>query len=171
MGRYLTRLTVEHDRGAFESGEADIDRWFRETAGQAEMRFDSARTWVLVDDDVEDGRRPLGYHALAAHSVEWELLPDRHGKGQPRSGVPAFLLARLGRDLEWRGHGIGEALMRHAVTTALEANRYVAASLLVVDALHDGAAEWYAEFGFVQLQSESERLRLVARLQALAESL
>lgn len=167
MTRFFTRLTRELRHPDFTCENDELDRWFRQVAMQAQQ-LNTARTFVLVDDELQDGLLPMAFYSLAAHYVLAVDLPEDDRRRMP-AGVPATLLARLGV-LEGRhGERIGSAVMRHAVESAIAANENVASRLIVVDAIDNYAVGWYGQFGFRPLVAASRSARLVARVDELEE--
>jgi len=55
----VERFGEHHDRSGFHCGNATLDRWFAEHALTAQ-RQDTARTFVLIDDD----DRLVGHYSL-----------------------------------------------------------------------------------------------------------
>jgi ribosomal protein S18 acetylase RimI-like enzyme len=160
---FVERLQRGHRRDSFFCGEPTLDDWFRRVAGQADRRHDSARVFVLVDDEVEAGNRPIGYYALSAHAIDIDLAPPSVSTGHPPNrAMGAALIARLAVDLTCQGRRLGEALLADAVRQVVAANEHVATPILVVDALHDRAAAFYRRYGFVSLAEYP--LRLAVRL-------
>lgn len=77
--------------------------------------------------------------------------PARGGGGLARnapSQVPAVLLGMLGVDDDFKGMGLGAALLRDASINASKVAAIAGARALVVDPADDSAAESYARFGF-----------------------
>jgi ribosomal protein S18 acetylase RimI-like enzyme len=128
--------------------------------------------FVLVDDEIEDGNRPLGYYALVAHAIVLEDLPDGMGKGlPPNQPVGAVLLARLAIDEPYQhdsGLRLGETLLADVVRTVIEGDSHVATPLLIVDALDEDAAAFYERYGFVPFPDRP--LRLGARLKDIRKT-
>jgi GNAT superfamily N-acetyltransferase len=137
------RLDPErHDVQSFTCGEVSLDTWLREQAVPATARR-TAPTWVRVDQD----GAVVAYYALSAHKVAREDVPTKIGRGGPTE-VPAVLLARLALSESLRGHGLGEVLVADALGRIVDATQTVAASLVVVDALHERVAQFYESLGF-----------------------
>jgi GNAT superfamily N-acetyltransferase len=159
---FVERLGRQHVRERFRSGRAELDNWFWHNAGQADKRQDSARVWVLCDDEIEQGHRPIGYYALVAHSIVVGDSPAEIVRSQP-PGYPvgAVLLARLAVDETFQSRGLGRRLLADAVRRVGLAAEHVAVPLFVVDALDDQAARFYERFGFQR--SPTDPLRLLAR--------
>ena len=163
MSRFVERLRSEHDRRAFSCGQRDVDDWFHQIAGQAERRHGSARVHVLVDEDIDNARTPIGFYALTAHAVTFEEAPGPVRRGHPqRLTIGAALLGQLAVDLRYQGQGIGAMLLADVVRGGLRADRDVAVPLLVVDAVDEQTAGWYEQRGFARFSDDA--LRLAVRL-------
>jgi GNAT superfamily N-acetyltransferase len=167
---FVERLGRHHHRASFRSGKDDLDEWFKRSTGQADRRQNSARVWVLCDDDIDGGRSPLGDYAFVAHAVTVAESPDAVSHGQPR-GFPigAVLLARLAIDAQHQSRGFGTRLLADAVRRIAAADEHVAVPLLVVDAIDEQAAAFYEHFGFERFPAD--RLRLGARLKDIHRTL
>jgi GNAT superfamily N-acetyltransferase len=166
---FVQRLRSAHNREYFSCGEPTLDDWFQKIAGQAEHKHDSARVFVLLDDDIGDGLRPLGYYALKGHAVDFELPPPALTKGQPQNlPIGAVLLARLAVDQEFGRRQLGAMLLGDAVRQVIAADEHVATPLLVVDALHETAANFYLHYGFVPFPGNP--LQLGARLKDIRKT-
>lgn len=63
--------------------------------------------------------------------------------------VPVMMLARLAVDTRYAGRNIGTALVRDAVLRTLQASHIVGIRALMVHALHERAAGFYANRGFL----------------------
>jgi GNAT superfamily N-acetyltransferase len=126
----------------------------------------AAPTVVLTDD----GRAVLGYFSLAAHTVLVPDAPEEVVAGVPRHlAVPSILLARLAVSTTHQGAGLGTRLVASVVHHAVRAQEVVAARLLVVDAMDDEAARFYARFRFTAWPADSPRL--FARIRDLRATL
>ena len=114
----------------------------RRYAGQS-RRTNTAATWVIADRD----DRVVAYASLSMTGVDLAAAPDALAKGAP-SPVPALLIGRLAVDLAWMGLGVGSALVRHALATAVELNEGAACKAVVVVALNEDARSWWEHLGF-----------------------
>lgn len=169
MTLFVERLGRHHDRERFRSGRDELDTWFWRNAGQADRRQGSARVWVLCDDDLDEGRTPLGYYALVAHAVTIADSPKGITRGQP-PGLPvgAVLLARLAITESHQGRGLGTRLLADAVRRVGMADEHVAVPVLVVDAIDENAARFYEQFDFHRFPTNL--LRLGIRLTDIRKS-
>lgn len=106
--------------------------------------------------------RIAGYYTLSASALQLDNLPPAMRRGLPRYPlVPVVLLGRLAVDLGYRGQGLGEALLFNALRRAFEVGTLeIAATAVVVDALHDRARAFYERYGFQRLLDNSYQLFL-----------
>lgn len=154
--RELDRALVR--RSPFACGQPDLDRWLREQAGQQDRRH-NVRTVVAVDDEAD---RVVGYHATRAY----EVAPARdgvRGAAGRRYPVPAVLIARMAVDLAYQGRGIGRLLLADALTRIAGVARQVGFELVVVHAVDEAAARFYAAHGFRRFEDEPRALYLTTR--------
>ncbi len=139
---------TRHDRTTFDSGEPTLDDWLRRYAGQ-NRRANTATTWVVADHS----GRVVAYVSLSMTSVERSQAPRPLATGAP-DPVPALLLGRLAVDKSVVGLGIGTALVRHVLATAVELNEKAACKAVVVVALHGNARSWWEHLGFTPFDPE-----------------
>ncbi len=66
----------------------------------------------------------------------------------PNWRIPALLLGRLAVDEPEQGHGIGAALLRHAMVLAVAASEHYRVRSLVVNAVDAPARDFYRRYGF-----------------------
>ena len=92
--------------------------------------------------------RIAGCYTLASASVLLTDLAEPLAKRMPRyPNVPAVRMGRLAVDRNFKGQGLGAALLVDALRRATTAE--IAAYALVVDAKDQVAAEFYAHHGFI----------------------
>lgn len=149
-------MTGRHDRRAFESGNAQLDAWLRETARQHQRRGIS-KTFVAVAGEAP--ARILGYYALTACEIASAELPEALAKKLPRR-VPGILLGRLAVDRSVQGQGLGELLLMDAIHRAQRVLEHIGVHALFVDAKNELAAAFYRKYGFRSLPSDPLRLVL-----------
>ncbi len=148
-------LSASLDRTAFTSGVEPLDRYFRERISQ-DVRRRMATAFVALERETG---RIAGYYTLSAVSVPLGDLPDDTKARLPRyPSIPAVLLGRLAVDLDYRGRGLGAALL--ADTLARTAAAEIAAHALVVDAKDEPAAAFYRHHGFLPFPLQPRRLFL-----------
>lgn len=127
----------------FESGESSLDRYLTDRALTNHIS-DMARCYVCMGSD---SNRVVGYYTLSAVAVEHASLPGRARRNAPNP-VPAVLMGRLAVDRKAQGSGLGRSLVRDAILSTLAAADRIGVRLLLVHALHQQAANFYATLGF-----------------------
>jgi GNAT superfamily N-acetyltransferase len=137
-------LGAGHDRLNFNCGNASLDQYLGQQAGQ-DNRRDLARVWVAVGDD--NPATILGYFTLSATSVSREGFPEDLGKRLPKYPIPAALIGRLAIDRSHAGMGLG-------------ACRTIALTVVVVDPIDGRTAAFYRRFGFTAFGSAQGRMFL-----------
>ncbi|RBP10392.1 acetyltransferase (GNAT) family protein [Roseiarcus fermentans] len=154
-------LDEQHDRDSFTCGAEGLDRYLKTQAGQDVRRKANA---VFVLTEVAEPARILGYYTLAAMAVSQGDVPEAARKHIPRYPlVSATLIGRLAVATERQGQRLGAVLLADALQRAFESASTVGSSMVVVDALDEAAAGFYAAHGFVRLP-DSLRLVLPMRL-------
>ena len=148
-------LGPEHDRSRFCCGEPALDEWLQRYAGQ-NRRTNTAATWVIADQD----HRVAAYATLSMTAVDHTAAPARLRKAVP-DPVPALLVGRLAVDEAFTGLGVGTALARHLLATAVEINLSAACKAVVVTALHGRARNWWLVLGFEPFQGDGLDLYLL----------
>ncbi|MEX2448855.1 MAG: GNAT family N-acetyltransferase [Solirubrobacterales bacterium] len=159
-------LGPSHQVDRFSCDREQLDRWLRAYAGQGQRR-DTARTFVVC---LAGEKSVAGYYTLVASQVE-------HGEatGAVRRGaskhfpIPVCLIARLAVDRSEQGAGLGRSLLLDALRRADRASRSVAMRAIVVDALDEDAAAFYARFGF--RPAGAEPLTLMVPLESVRQKL
>lgn len=157
MNEYrIEKLQTAHDRRGFACGVAELDRYFREQAGQ-DARRKAAAVFVLVDQ----GRTVLGYYTLSAYAVRLGELPEETARKLPRYPlIPATLLGRLAVHGAARGRGLGRFLLMDALFRGWANSTEVASAGVVVEALDARARAFYEHHEFVSLRDHPDRLFL-----------
>jgi GNAT superfamily N-acetyltransferase len=146
-----------HDRAGFVCGEPTLDAYLREQAAQ-HHRDDIATTHVLVD--AAEPARVLGYYTLSAAQLLLTDLQEADRRRLPRYRVPAVRMGRLAVAAGEQGKGHGEFLLTHVVARCLGVREQLGVRVLLVDALHDNAANFYRAYGFLEATVHSHTLYL-----------
>lgn len=138
-------LDSTHDRNAFDSGSAPLDRYLREQVTQ-DVRRRVTACFVALNAT----HQIAGYYTLASASVLLSDLPAAIAKRLPRyPTVPAVRMGRLAIDQNFQGQGLGGALLADALQRAAQAE--IAAYALLVDAKDTHAAAFYQHHGLLAL--------------------
>lgn len=154
-------LGEEHDRSGFTCGVESLDRYLKTQVSQDVRRKANA---VFILSELRQPNRILGYYTLCAMAISQGDVPDTARKHVPRYPlVSATLIGRLAVATDRQGQRLGAVLLADALQRAFESASTVGSSMVIVDALDEPAAGFYAAHGFVRLP-ESLRLVLPMRL-------
>jgi ribosomal protein S18 acetylase RimI-like enzyme len=141
----LATLKASHNYADFSCGSPPLDRYIKEQATQ-DIRRRIASCFVAVDAN----NRVAGYYTLASASVPLADFPPAVVKKLPRyPSVPSIRLGRLAVDQDFKGLGLGKALLGNATYRA--ANSEIASFALIVDAKDESAVAFYRYHDFLSL--------------------
>lgn len=147
-------LDLTHKRSSFNSRSESLDNYFSERVAQDIRRRVTACFVALTSN-----QRIAGYYTLASASIPLSELPQEIIKKLPRyPSVPTVRLGRLAVDREFKGQGLGGALLADALYRAIRSE--IAAYTLVVDAKDRVAADFYQHHGFISLPNATQTLFL-----------
>ncbi|MDL2272706.1 GNAT family N-acetyltransferase [Desulfovibrio sp. OttesenSCG-928-I05] len=135
-------LTLAHNTALFSCGEPVLDDWLRGRAVKNETSG-ATRTYVVCSGD-----EVVGYYSLAVGSIEHKFTPGNIRRNMPQP-VPVMLLARLAVDRRYAGRNIGTGMLRDALLRTLQAADIAGIRAMLVHALHEKAAVFYRDRGFV----------------------
>lgn len=140
---HIELLDSGQDRSTFRCGSEPLDRYFQEQVSQDVRRRVTACFVVLTQD-----QQIAGYYTLASTSVLLTDMPSAVVKKLPRyPTLPAVRMGRLAVAQDFKGMGLGGALLADALTRACKAE--IAAYAMVVDAKDQTAADFYLHHGFI----------------------
>lgn len=156
-------LSAAHHVSEFSCGKLMLDHWLKTRAlSNQEKGF----TAVMV---VHEAQRVVGYYGLAPTGAVPNVLPRAIRTSQPPDPVPCLLLGQLATDVGWAGRGVGTGLVKHALLRCVEAAKLVGGRALIVNAVDNQAAAFWARRGF--LPSKDDPLVLFRSIGAIAASL
>lgn len=142
-------LAASHDVSEFSCGYSTLDNWLKTRALSNQQKGFTA---VMV---VHQEGRVVGYYGLAPTAVVPSVLPRSIRTGQPPDPVPCLLLGQLATDLQWAGRGIGTGLLKHALARCVQAASLIGGRALMVNAIDDEAARFWARRGFIASKDDS----------------
>ena len=150
----LARLHSSHDRTLFKCGSEPLDNYFSQQVSQ-DIRRRVTACFVALTPEL----RIAGFYTLASASLWLAELPEHLLKKLPRyPSVPAVRMGRLAVDQDFKGLGLGGALLADALDRAIHTE--MAACALVVDAKNESAAAFYQHHGLIALPSQPMTLFL-----------
>ncbi|GJE62641.1 GNAT family N-acetyltransferase [Methylobacterium trifolii] len=148
MSRFTSEVLGKRERGAFGSGNATIDTYFR-TAVLQDVKRNHAACYVLVEKATGT---LAGFYTLSSTGIPLSGVPPEIARRLPRNPtIPAVLIGWLGRDSAFRGQEIGAMLLHDAIVRVVPSP--VGAYALVADAIDDAAASFYAKHQFTPFAS------------------
>jgi plasmid stabilization system protein ParE len=120
--RFVSAALAKHERAAFLSGNDRVDlyfrEYFRETVSQ-DVKRKYAACYVLIERSTG---KVAGFYMLSAHSIPLNDLAPELAKNLPRyPSVPVVLIGWMGRDLAFRGAGVGSLLLDDAISRLAKA--------------------------------------------------
>jgi predicted N-acetyltransferase YhbS len=139
-------LRETDDRSSFQSGDEQLDLFFRRYAGQNQFRHHIGTTYVAIESGTI-----LGFATVTVGHVEIENLPATLRKKLPDYPLPILRLARLAVDRNAQAQGVGDRLIRTIFSVAIELREKLGCVGVVVDA-KPGAETYYSRLGFVELE-------------------
>jgi GNAT superfamily N-acetyltransferase len=143
----IRALRKEDDRSSFQSGAPELDRFFRQFAGQNQFKYHIGVTYVAVDRG-----RILGFATIAPGHIEIDDLPVPERKKLPRYPLPVVRLARLAVDESAQGQGVGAQLLRFVLTLAVRLETDYGCTGVIVDAKPE-AIPFYSKYGFMAVDA------------------
>ena len=135
-------LNRHHDVSGFGCGRESLDDWLKNRALKSNASGDS-RVFVVSDDALE----VVGYYAISAGSVGRDDAVGKIKRNAP-DPIPMALIGRLAVRNDLQGHGIGPALLRDAILRISQASQHIGVKGVLVHALDEEAARFYARMGF-----------------------
>ena len=146
---------ANQDRNTFICGVDPLDRYFRTQVSQ-DIRRRITACYIALERDTD---KIVGFYTLSACHVAVSDLPEQTGRKLPRyPSIPAVRVGRLAVAENFKGRGLGGALLIDAAARALHSD--IAAFALVVDAKDDKAAAFYRHHGFLELSTSNRTLFL-----------
>jgi ribosomal protein S18 acetylase RimI-like enzyme len=153
----IEKLGKRHDRAAFSCGIDALDAYLHRFAGQNE-KAGISQHFVAVSAGGDT--RILGYYALSAGSVAFDVVPEHLRKQLPRYPIPVAHLGRLAVDRSIQGQGVGEDLLIDALLRIMRAADQVGIHAVEVFAINDSARRFYRKYGFTSLADDKQHLYL-----------
>lgn len=148
----------KHDRASFICGVDSLDDYIKTKASQ-ELKKRVSTPYVLTDFPSQE---VLGYYCLSSYSISSTELDESIAKKLPRYPLlPAVLLGRLAVDSGYQGKGYGGFLLLDAMKRCLELSDRLAAVVMVVEAISQGAASFYQDYGFVEFPDDPMKLYIL----------
>ncbi len=153
----IEKLRGDHDLAQFACGDDELNRFLKRFA-LANQQAQSAQTYVACRDTTV-----VGYYSLAFGSVAHEQAPDRVKKGLARNPIPVMILAHLAVDLSMQGKGLGQGLLKDALTRPARAADIGGLRAMLVHAKDDSARIFYEHFNFERSPTDPYHLYMLLK--------
>lgn len=140
----------------FDCGEDSLNDYLGKRA-LANHEAGASRCFVTTIDG-----RVVGYYALASAVVQHADTTNRYKKNMPNP-IPVVLISRLGVDVKIQEKGLGKHLLRDAILRSVEAAEIIGVRAILVHALHERAAGFYAHYGFESSPTDPLHMMLLMR--------
>lgn len=112
------RLSVEHKVSDFDCGVSSLNNFLKNDALTHQRQRISFTSVYLYQDVI------VGYITLANDAISLELdTPAVNDLDTRYPLIPALKICRIGRDLKFRGNGIGNHMLEDAIAYAYSLNQ------------------------------------------------
>lgn len=128
------------DFSSFDCGNAALNDWLRSRATASEGL--SARAYVVMQ-----GAVVASYYCIATGAVAHAAAPGRLRRNMP-DPIPVMVIGRLAVDRRYQGKGLGQGMLKDALQRILGVSRMAGVRAVLVHAIDDAAAGFYAAYGF-----------------------
>jgi predicted GNAT family N-acyltransferase len=156
--RIEMRDPARHNRAAFSCGEKSLDNYISKNA-RKDVSADVAVCYVACPNDQDSVI--AGYYTLNVCSVETADMSARIAKtSRNYQHIPGMLLGRLAVDQRFQGQKVGAWLLFDALEKVWQVHQQVGVKLIIVDALHERAADFYRKYGFEPFADQALHLYL-----------
>lgn len=131
----------------FDCGVEDLNLYFRRFAKKND-KLGIGRTYVLLKE-----AKVVGYYTVSMGQIEYQSLPQPSQKGIPKYPIPIVLIGKLAIDTKFQDQGLEKYLLMDILERSIRVSNEIAIFAIIVDAKNEKAKEFYARYGFVQLQN------------------
>ncbi len=150
-------LNKAYDSSTFDCGVGPLNEYLKKYALQ-HQQGQGSRTYVAIQNNAI-----VGYFTLSYGSVSPEQAPERISRGLGRYPIPIMVLARLAVDQQFKGQGLGKALLKHALIKTLNASEIAGLRAIVVHAKDTTAQSFYKRYGFASSSLDELHMFLLCK--------
>ncbi len=129
----------------FDCGDEQLNAFLKNLA----LLFQRRHFGVTVICSEPSTKLIVGYYTLCPASIQRDVLPDKTFSGPRPNPIPAFRICRLAIDKQFQGKGMGKMLFVHALKKCLDQSMQIGGSVIIIDAKHEKAKQFYQHFGFI----------------------
>lgn len=141
-------LSSAYDKQFFNCGVTELNDFIRKFAFQNQNKGYS-KTYVATEND---NTKIVGYYTVTSAEIDVNSLPNniKH----PGYPVSSSRICRLAVDKKHKGKGLGNILLKDALSKIIRASEIIGIFSVIVDAKDDSAKEFYKRYGFVEFKNE-----------------
>lgn len=147
MKVHFSLLTEETCIEQFDCKEEELNSFLKSLA----LLFQQRHFGVTIVCTKVKAKEIIGYYTLCPASIQREVLPDKFLSGPRPNPIPGFRLCRLAVDKHYQGRGWGKVLFIHTLKKCLDQSNQIGGNMIIIDAKHEKAKQFYQHFGFVSL--------------------
>ncbi len=158
-----------HDRISFSCKETALNNFLQKFSAK-HMQAGISRTMVLPADKLlENGKQPIcSFYTIAPGAIDRKNLPVSLANKLPHYPVPVFLLAQLAVDQQFESQGLGKVTLFGALKHLYEVSLQMKSYAVIVDCLNDNAQNFYSKYGFEELDSDNEKVKMFLSMKTIA---
>jgi GNAT superfamily N-acetyltransferase len=153
----IEKLRRDHAADIFDCGTEPLNQFLTRYAWQSQQSG-ASQTYLGLS-----GKIIVGFYTLTVGEIAHVAATERLKKGMPRHPIPLMVLARLAIDKNWQGRGLGAGLLKDALLRTEQAADIAGIRALAVHAKDDGAARFYARFGFEPSPTDERHMFLLMK--------
>jgi len=139
-------------RKNFDCEEPSLNDYLQKYA-RKHGQNDVSQTHVLFDYQL---KRIVSYYSMSSQSVKKESLAKMNNF--PVKEIPSVLIGRLAVDKNAKGQGNGGKTLVEALKKIKALSREIGIQMIIVDALHESAKNFYKAYDFLEFDDQPMRL-------------
>jgi predicted GNAT family N-acyltransferase len=124
---------------------------FLNKQAHAESMANLSKTFLLITNDQ---KKVHGYFSISTSEIARKVVKAPHGTTY--SNVPSALIGRLARDIDSKGHGVGEVLLFEALKQIVSISNLIGLKFILTDAKNNKAQSFYESYGFKAIKGQVE---------------
>lgn len=138
----LAKLTEEEfgDLANFDCADAAMNEFLKSEAYNEQELGMNYTTLLYYEGEL------AGFYSICTDSIK--LSEDEKSEDLIYTNVPAIKIARIGRDIKFKGLQIGTFLIKHVIHRALEINSELCGVRMITLDAYPHRVEYYESLGF-----------------------
>ena len=141
-------LDEKLDVSEFDCNDTDLNSFVKNLALLFQQRHFGV---TIICSEAKD---LIGFYTLCPASILRGALQEKMITGPRPNPIPGFRICRLAVDKRHQGKGYGKLLFIHALKKCLDQAKQIGGSLVIIDAKHEQAKQFYERFGFMPIPTD-----------------